>query len=262
MKRILTSLVLIPIVTYAVLWAPVWFFLVILGSIGLLCLHEFSGIVAANGIARPHWLMYPAGLAVMLTAGREFTGGLVAVVALALALVSMREDFRHTLEAASASVLGVFYVFGSWRCAVELRQISPWWLLFALALNWAGDIAALYFGRAFGRHKMAPRISPGKSWEGAAASALASMVFGAVYGHFLLPATPLVWILFLALAGNAAGQLGDLAESAMKRGAGLKDSGNLLPGHGGWLDRVDSSLFAVPVVWFLLQMLDRFSRLT
>jgi phosphatidate cytidylyltransferase len=120
-------------------------------------------------------------------------------------------------------------------------------------LNWAGDIGAYYVGRTFGRHKLAPRVSPGKSWEGAVASVVFSVLIGGAYIVWALPAVPLWKVLSLTAAADMAGQIGDLAESTIKRGAQVKDSGSLLPGHGGMLDRVDSTLFALPVVYgFLL----------
>ncbi|MEO8026235.1 MAG: phosphatidate cytidylyltransferase [Bryobacteraceae bacterium] len=258
MKRIVTALILIPTVSYAVLGEWEWLFLLILTAVAVLCFYEYEGIVAAHGVERPGPMGYVLGLAVLLTSGSQFTPALIALTALVLALRAA--NLRNALSQASAMTLGVIYIFGAWRCAIDLRAVSKWWLLFALALNWAGDIAAMYTGRAIGKHKLAPRISPGKSWEGAVASTVASMAFGAVYAYYLLPAVPIYWVLLLAGLGNIAGQLGDLCESALKRGAGLKDSGTLLPGHGGWLDRVDSSLFALPVVWFLLQSLERWAK--
>jgi len=256
MKRILTALVLIPVISYAVLGESELLFLAVLTAVALFCFYEYEGLVAGHGIDRPGPLAYLLGLAVLLLPGREVSPALVALVALVLALRAT--NLKNALAQAAVFTLGIFYIFGAWRAAADLRAVSgKWWLLFALALNWAGDIAAMYAGKAFGKHKLAPRVSPGKSWEGAIASTIASMIFGAVYGTYLLPATPMYWVIIIAAIGNVAGQLGDLAESAMKRGAGLKDSGTLLPGHGGWLDRVDSSLFAVPVVWFLLQLLER-----
>jgi phosphatidate cytidylyltransferase len=137
---------------------------------------------------------------------------------------------------------------------MRLRDANVHWLFFALALCWAGDITAFYVGRAFGHHKLAPVVSPGKSWEGAIGSAFGSMLFGVVYMRYFVRDLPWWQVALIALAGNIASQFGDLAESAMKRGAGLKDSGDLLPGHGGLLDRLDASLFALPVVYacFLL----------
>jgi len=259
MKRILTALVLIPIVSYAVLGESEVLFLAVLSAVALFCFYEYEGLVTGHGIARPGPVGYLLGLAILLLPGREITPALVALVALALALRAA--NLKNALLQAGAFALGIFYIFGAWRAAADMRAVSgKWWLLFALALNWAGDIAAMYAGKTFGKHKLAPRVSPGKSWEGAIASTIASMIFGAVYGTYLLPATPIYWVILIAAIGNIAGQTGDLAESAMKRGAGMKDSGTLLPGHGGWLDRVDSSLFAVPVVWFLLQWLERFKN--
>jgi len=158
-------------------------------------------------------------------------------------------EMTHVLPDAAVFLLGVIYVFGSLRCGIQLRTISTYWLFFALSLNWVGDIAALYVGRAFGRHKLAPNVSPGKSWEGSIASTIFSVVYAAIYFHYVWPAAPIWRVIALTVVANIAGQLGDLCESAFKRGAGVKDSGKLLPGHGGWLDRVDSSLFALPVVY-------------
>jgi len=150
--------------------------------------------------------------------------------------------------------MGVVYVFGCWKCARPLREISPHWLMYGLALNWIGDTGAYFIGRPFGKHKLAPRVSPKKSWEGAVASVIFSVGFGVAYLMYFLPEVQLPVAIGLTALANIAGQVGDLAESAMKRGANLKDSGGILPGHGGFLDRVDSTLFALPVIygWLLV----------
>ncbi len=149
----------------------------------------------------------------------------------------------------ACALLGAFYTFAPWRFSADLRHESAHLLFFALAINWVGDTVAYYVGRRFGKHKLAPVVSPKKSWEGAVASIVGAIVFGLLYLHYFMPIIPWWEIAGMAVTGNIAGQLGDLAESAMKRGANLKDSGTLLPGHGGMLDRVDSSLFALPVVY-------------
>lgn len=147
---------------------------------------------------------------------------------------------------------GAIYIGGAWVCAFNLRAINPHWLLFAFLLCWAGDTAALYIGKNFGRHKLAPKISPGKTWEGAIASVVGGVVVGWIYAHYLIPAAPVAWVLTIAALGNIAGQIGDLVESAYKRWGGVKDSGSSLPGHGGWLDRIDSSLLSIPMVYALV----------
>lgn len=254
MKRILTALVLIPLITYAMLWAPYAIFLVVLASIAALCFYEYDRLVLLHSIPAPGVFGYAAGLLFLLLPSQE-TAFLGLVVVLALALGLRLADLNEVLPYAGALILGVLYVFGGWRHAVLLRGLSPYWLLFAVSLNWVGDIAAYYVGRAIGKHKLAPRVSPAKSWEGSIASVAASVLMAFFYFPRLLPDVPLYAALGIAAAGNIAGQIGDLCESALKRGAGVKDSGTFLPGHGGWLDRVDSVLFSLPVVYFLAERL-------
>jgi phosphatidate cytidylyltransferase len=250
MKRILTAVLVAPLAVYAVGWAPFPIFLAVVSVVALLCYYEYAGIVAGYGIEKPGLFGYAAGLAVLLTPREpEFLMTMTALLALCLALTA--RDLAKGLPRAAALLFGVIYIFGAWRFAILLWERGRWWLLFALLLNWIGDSAAYYVGRRLGRHKMAPRISPNKSWEGAAASLVASSIFAAVYLPRLIPAVVVAPAIFLGVAGNVAGQIGDLAESALKRGAGVKDSGTMLPGHGGWLDRVDSVLFALPVIYAL-----------
>jgi len=251
MTRVLTALLLIPFFVYIVLWSPSWAFSVTVAAVAILCFIEYSDLTALHGIAKPGIFGYAAGLLILFLPSKEGSFFvLVALLGMSLALRS--HELRDALPFAGALLLGVAYVFGSLRCAIELRAINTYWLFFALSLNWAGDIAALYVGRLVGRHKLAPHVSPGKSWEGSIASTVASLIYGAFYFHYLLPSAPMAESLGLTVAANVAGQFGDLCESALKRGAGVKDSGRLLPGHGGWLDRVDSSLFALPVVYFVV----------
>jgi phosphatidate cytidylyltransferase len=210
MKRILTALVLIPLVVWLILWAPVWAFIAALVVVGLFALRE--GVQIGNNRVIP-----------------------------ALACL--------------------MYIGGAWLCAYALRAVNPHWLLFAFLLCWAGDTAALYVGKNFGRHKLAPKISPGKTWEGTLGSVAGGVLAGALYAHYLIPSAPLAFVLIVGVVGNVAGQIGDLVESAYKRWGGVKDSGSSLPGHGGWLDRIDSSLLSIPAVFlFLLIYVSMISR--
>jgi phosphatidate cytidylyltransferase len=252
MTRIATALILIPFIAWVTLASPQWVFFAVLAITGLLAYSEFDNIVAASGILRAGWPGMAAGLVLLLAPNPAVVLVLVALLGMALAL--RVNNLAAALPSAGAFSLGVAYVFGAWRCAADLRAINPHWLLFAMLLSWSGDTAAYYVGRSFGKHKMAPAVSPGKSWEGAAGSVAGAMLVGGFFAHYLIPQAPLAQALLLAAAGNIAGQLGDLCESALKRGGGVKDSGTLLPGHGGWLDRIDSSLFSVPTVYALLKL--------
>ena len=254
MKRILTALVLLPLVLYVVLLGPSWSFYAVLSAVALICYHEYAAIAAAYGFGKLGPIGYAAGLWLLLV-GEE---GLLVLTLFALAAmaVSMRsDDLAKALPRAAVMLLGVVYIFGAWRFADLLRRDNPYWLMFALALSWVGDIAAYYVGRSLGKHRLAPRVSPKKSWEGSAASVAASVLFGCLFLRATLPSVPIWHAIALAALGNVAGQFGDLAEAAVKRGAGVKDSGAILPGHGGFLDRVDSTLFALPVVYLYLRAL-------
>jgi phosphatidate cytidylyltransferase len=252
MKRILTAAALIPIVFYAVFWAGPWMFLAILAAVACLSYREYDGIAASFGFGAPGPLGYAFGLWLLVWQG-DARLPLTAVTLVALAW-GMRAKPSEALPRAGLLIAGVVYIFGCWSCAIFLRERSPHWLMYALVLNWVGDAGAYYVGRHFGRHKLAPRVSPNKSWEGAAASVVTSVLLAGGYLLRAVPGLPVWHVVLLTAAANAAGQLGDLAESAMKRGAGVKDSGAILPGHGGFLDRVDSTLFALPVVYAYLTL--------
>ncbi|MEX2264814.1 MAG: phosphatidate cytidylyltransferase [Bryobacteraceae bacterium] len=253
MKRLLTSAVLIPPVLYVVLAAPQWLFFCVVALVSFVCFHEYGGIAAHYGIEKLGPVGYAAGLALLLVDSGQ--AALVTVLALAALALAMRvDDLRQCLPQAGLLLIGIVYAFGPWKFAIELRDINPYWLLFALLLNWVGDACAYYAGRAFGTHRLAPRVSPGKTWEGTIISLSAAVLFGVAFNHWFRLELTIPEAVILSLIANACGQIGDLSESALKRGAGVKDSGNLLPGHGGLLDRVDSTLFSMPAIYLFLQL--------
>jgi phosphatidate cytidylyltransferase len=254
MKRLLTAAVLVPLVVYVVLAGPLWSVYAVVAAVCCICYYEYSAIAAAYGFGELGPLGYGAGLVLIAAGGDTLAVGTV-FAALALALSMQADNLARTLPRAALMVAGVFYVFGPFRCALLLREASPHWLMYALLVSWIGDTGAYYVGRRWGRHKLAPRVSPAKSWEGAAASVAVAVAAGTLYLHWALPEVSWLAAAPLSAAVNAAGQVGDLAESAMKRGAGIKDSGTILPGHGGFLDRVDSSLFTLPAVYLYLRAL-------
>jgi phosphatidate cytidylyltransferase len=254
MKRLLTAVALLTVAFYLVFWAPYAVFLAAALLLGLLCYREYSELVAGHGIPKPGIFGVLAGLAVLFAP--EYALIAITLLVLLAFITALRSDkLGDVLPQVACAFLGSFYTFAPWHFAVRLRALSVHLLLFALALSWAGDSVAYYVGRRFGRHKLAPVVSPKKSWEGAIASVLGSVLFGVLYLGKLMPSISPWKIGLIAVVGNLAGQFGDLAESAIKRGAGVKDSGRLLPGHGGILDRVDSTLFALPIVYLAVLLL-------
>jgi phosphatidate cytidylyltransferase len=253
MKRVLTAVALVPPVVYVVLWAPYWVLFAVVAIVAFLSYREYSDIAAklVPGSASP--LGYAAGLLVLAWPGETwlvFT--LLALLAMTLAMRA--PDLADALPRAAFLVTGVIYAFGCWKCALLLHAANPHWLMFSLLVNWAGDIGAYYVGKSLGKHRLAPRVSPAKSWEGSAGAVVAAVAIGGFYLLHFIPSIPVAQAIGLTIATNVAGQIGDLAESALKRGAGVKDSGTILPGHGGFLDRVDSTLFALPLVYAYLRL--------
>ncbi len=189
-----------------------------------------------------------------------------------LTIAMQRPDLTSGYPAAAASAFAFGYIAIPMALLVEIRQqpAGAIWTIYTLLAVWAGDVFAYFVGKSLGRHRMSPEVSPKKTWEGALASVLASVIVGTLWiqhapgismtllriglidrrdGMFGLEQPPLWPIVLLSVVVNIAAQLGDLVESLVKRGAGVKDSGTILPGHGGMLDRIDAMLFAVPVVW-------------
>jgi len=302
MKRVLTAVALIPLVLLAVFRAPLWLFALLVAAIIVLALHEYLGIAEAAGIKPFKWLTYAVSVLPLVIfcshwlIERAFevrryadfhveyaffrTLSMVLILApmiLGIPLV-FRKELGMGLAAVAASVFGVLYVAASLSLLISLRASPTQRILVILVLFsvWAGDIAAYYVGQTFGKHKLAPVVSPNKSWEGAIASVIGSVAVSVLVFHFQgeisklfagpdpmrfywffpipgeLPAPRIPWahVAALGILTNVAAQFGDLFESALKRGAGVKDSGTLLPGHGGVLDRIDALLFAIPMVWY------------
>lgn len=255
MRRVITALVLAPAVVAVVLWVPRPLFAALVAAVAVLAVLEFFALAAHLGAHPYRWLGSLAAAALVLHLELAPQDSALLVVAALLAFLLWALAHPQRLESAfadlGATALGFLYVGSLLGVTGALR--TGWdarWLLFLLAVVWAGDVAALYVGKLLGRHRLAPRISPGKTWEGTAGSLLAAALVGFAFGLWM-ERQPLRY-LALAIAVNIAAQCGDLVESLFKRAAGAKDSGALLPGHGGVLDRVDAMLFAAPVLWFYL----------
>jgi CDP-diglyceride synthetase len=169
--------------------------------------------------------------------------------------VAGRGPVKDTLSRLGTDCAAILVVAFPLSFIVRLHgttHLGPRMVLFLLVLLWVGDSLAYFTGRAIGRHKLAPELSPGKTWEGSVANLLGSVLVGVAAAQWI--ALPRLHLALMAGLANIAGQIGDLTESAYKRSAGVKDSGTLLPGHGGMLDRVDSLIFAAPVVWYYFRM--------
>jgi CDP-diglyceride synthetase len=287
LKRIATAVVLIPIVLVLILRAPVPVLAVVSCLVALLTIREFLELTQSYG-AKPMPLptyfltaLFFVALGILTDSPLLSTGKFLIILGFTAAIApfvfltrTMRgEDLRSGYPAAAASVFAFTYIALPMGMLVQLRQLSEgaFYVLYLLLVVWAGDIFAYFVGKSMGRHLMASRISPKKTWEGAAASLVASVAVGWLLFHYASPLSSALLragliqrrdgifgleqpamgpIILLTVVLNIAAQLGDLVESLIKRGAGVKDSGAILPGHGGMLDRIDALLFAAPVLWY------------
>lgn len=257
MTRVLTALLLIPLVTAVNFHGPPLLVSVVMALVALLSVREFFDISEKLGSRPFHIAGYAAGLVLIIgnppDVGAYFAGLTILFLLLA---INPQHDLSGAFGAVAATLFGVIYICGAFAIGNRLHSAGPHWFFCVLILNWIGDGAAYYVGRAIGRHKMSPRISPNKTWEGAIGSAVFATVAAVAYLHYFLADWVTLWQAALfGLTINVSAQLGDLAESALKRGADVKDSGTLLPGHGGMLDRIDGLLFSMPAGYFFLLFL-------
>jgi phosphatidate cytidylyltransferase len=282
MKRILTATVLILAVFALIFFGQLWMLTLFSAIVAELAAYEYLKLAAVG--ANSHgatlripiwWMALGTALAFVVTLpGFPVEAQLPVLSALTLVLFAwngFRSPLNQVLPDTAQGLFGLIWIAYPLTLIPLLwkQEDGPALVLFLMVCVWAGDIAALYIGRAFGKHKLAPRLSPGKTWEGSVASILGSMLAAGLVlivsnaliarGITTLHISEPIWqSLILAAILNIAAQLGDLLESAVKRGAGVKDSGTLLPGHGGILDRIDALLLATPVLWFVLLLKDYF----
>lgn len=274
MKRVYTALVLIPLVLVLVFLGPwwQWLFTLAVAGVAALAAWEFMGLAEKAGATPPRVAVLVSVLTLFVCnlkwpIQNPAMFGIFGILSLGLLLYcTFFSPVEQLMADASSSIFCLFYIGLTLISLPALRENpegnGPSLVAFLLCAVWAGDTAALYIGRAWGRHKMAPTLSPQKTWEGAIGSMVGSLLSTCVLLglSYQLQRWDVGWLSYsagrwpywlgLTVVVNVAAQVGDLAESALKRSAGVKDSGSLLPGHGGVLDRIDALLLAAPALWY------------
>ena len=266
LARVLTAVVVLPFLIASILipWLK-WLFVAMTGAAMALGLFEFyvlskrlqikpdtgAGFLGATAIFVICLFFNDLSLNLLLI---QLT--LIVLTAGVLIAAALRgQAFDKMIISSGATILGVLYVafLGSHLLSLRVgfqQVLAAHLLSFFFLVLMGADAGAYYVGRAFGKHKLAPQISPGKTWEGVVGGVVASLVMAAVSHYWFFRDLPLKFALPLAFLMTVVGILGDLTESALKRGAGAKDAANILPGHGGILDRLDSLLFNAPLIYY------------
>lgn len=262
MQRLLTAAVLVPLVILGVFKLPPWGFLAVVAVIFAGASAEFARVARCWAPSAPLFLLPPLAVAAAVLLAQPgpanpatlWAAAAFTTVGFGLLVLLARTPPAESLPALGAFAFGVPYFALPVACMYRLQIRDPWLVILLFAVVWLGDTAAYYVGSRIGRHKLAPVVSPKKSWEGAAAGFAISLLSAVIWAFLRRPEVSWPVLLGVTAATAVAGQLGDLVESLLKRGAGIKDSGNLLPGHGGLLDRIDALLFAAPVllagIWY------------
>jgi phosphatidate cytidylyltransferase len=257
--RVITALVIAPIILALIFFAPDWLFALAMLAMALIGAWEWSALAGRPSTKARLWLavffavLVAAGVALQRNVPQVSWLTLYCVLSLVWWVFSLvwlsvwRAEFPKPVKV----LCGVVTLLPSLAAVVAIRAISPWYLTMLLLLTVSADIGAYFAGRAFGKHKLAPLVSPGKTWEGVVGGMALAAVVALIEDHWLA-AVPVGLYVILALLLVALSIVGDLSESLFKRQAGVKDSGSLFPGHGGVLDRVDSLTAAAPLYWLAM----------
>ncbi len=253
-RRVLAAAILIPLVLASIFYVPRPIFLVLIDLVLVLALWELFGLLGRLGAAR-YWLTFPVvvGLPwIWCYRGDWVLPYLVlgSILVMSWCVLAIR-DMASGFPSAAGNLLALLYLGIPMSIPGLLQADHARELLLILVTIWMTDTAAYFTGKFFGRHKITPAISPSKSLEGYLAGFAAAAVTVPIYSHFLLPSWSVTFALLTGFVLGVLGTIGDLFESVLKRGAGIKDSSNLIPGHGGVLDRIDSLLFAFPSYYLL-----------
>lgn len=254
--REITALVAAPIAIWITGWGPVWLFNATMAIIAVLALYEFLALGKAKGYDVPTVLC----IAIMLVIIAAFIieelsvelGMFAALLIIPASYVVTKKSLENSLPSSAIAVLATTYVGMLGGSLIRLHNDFPEGyklVFFLLLVVWLGDTGAYYVGKQFGKHKLSPRISPKKTIEGLIGGVSASVIAAIVIHYTFFPAFPLMHAVIAGVLLSIAGVIGDLAESMWKRSAAVKDSGTLIPGHGGFLDRFDSILFTAPILY-------------
>ena len=266
-KRIASSVVLIPVFVWVTTGAPTWVFQLLVVAASAVACRELARMFERTGRPIATWLTVGVGAALTASFATSLYTGLgidghpvrwMPTPELALLVgvglicsAPLWSSGRPLVESTANTLFGAIYIGWLLGYAIWLqgRADGPQLVLFLVGVTWAGESAAYLVGSSVGRHRLAPVLSPGKTVEGAIAQVIVSIAAALALGFWLLPACGLLGAAGAGVVLGVIGQVGDLAESAIKRSIGTKDTGDLIPGHGGMLDRIDSLLFNAPALY-------------
>ncbi|MCF8053943.1 MAG: phosphatidate cytidylyltransferase [Deltaproteobacteria bacterium] len=254
-QRWLTAAVLGPAVILLIAYASATVFLYFITAVALLGMYEYGEItLGKNAIGEKLVLFLACPVVIWAFSEEHFAvilSFLVGATIVSFSLSLFREQVKEAVfNRPMATVFGIVYIPLLLVHIVGLRDFGIGWVFFVIIFPVAGDVAAFYVGKTWGKRKLLPSVSPNKTVAGFLAIPLGALIGGGIFAHFFLSEVAFYHIAIITIGGSMLGQIGDLCESMLKRAAGVKDSGRILPGHGGILDRIDCLLFVFPLVYY------------
>jgi len=263
-KRWVTALIAVPILFGIIAYGGREFFAALIIMVSLAGMYEYNQMAFGKGLSAEKTVTMASALLILLTAVSGDMTLLLALLAFSVMAVMVFNLLRIRekgldMAPAGRALLGILYipVLMSHFILIRRTQSGVLWIFFILVLAFAGDVVAYYVGRRLGKRKLLPEVSPGKTVEGTIGLIAGSVVGCLLFQQWFFPALTVTHAAILGLVGSVLGQLGDLSESALKRAAGVKDSGVILPGHGGILDRLDCLMFITPFVFYYQEFVIR-----
>ncbi len=254
-KRLVVSLIFLPLLYLYIMYLPPVFFFFLLLAVAALSLFEFCSMYRLEGISKYACLLFGSAILIVSFYGKTHLAEafIIAATAIIVMRLLLKRDPTSSLSDIASPVVGLIYIPGLLSFQGQIRHIGAEWILFLYATVWASDSLAYYVGKGIGKRKLYREVSPNKTVAGAGGSVIGGMLSALILRALVVPQLGIVSAAFIGIAVGIISIIGDLVESMFKRDAGVKDSGTIIPGHGGILDKIDGSLFAGPFLYWILK---------
>ena len=254
-KRLAVSAVFLPLFYLYIMYLPSVFFFFLLLAVSLMALFEFCSMYHLEGIVKYTCLMFGSVILIVSYFEKAYFPDAIMVAAMAVIVMRLllKRDPSSSLSDIAAPVIGLIYIPGLLSFQGQIRHMGAEWILFLYATVWVSDSMAYYIGKSIGKRRLYREVSPNKTVAGAGGSVIGGMVGALLLRMLIVPQLGLLPALFIGVMVGIISIIGDLVESMFKRDAGVKDSGAIIPGHGGILDKIDGALFAGPFLYWILK---------
>jgi phosphatidate cytidylyltransferase len=257
LKRLIVAAVLLPVIYLYIMYLPSRYFTILLIFISLLAMSEFCSMYLVKGILRYTCLFFCICILSVSFISKDRLPDVIILSILAVMIIRLlvKKSPASALSDISPPVLGLLYIPGFFTFQTQIREMGPEWIIFLYATVWSSDSIAYYLGKGIGKRKLYKEVSPNKTMAGATGSLIGGVISAILLKATVVPLLTASSALLIGILIGIVSVIGDLVESMFKRDAGFKDSSNIIPGHGGILDKIDGILFTGPVLYWILKVM-------